>query len=690
MKVFYHSVLEHTELDRDSVYRTVPIKATLKLVRERNEATCDLIVNGSLIDPNTDTIECSTGTELIVRQHNEKYTYSVKPLIHTVPIEFARAYEEFFYELSERNTNEIESIQEGKVKMYAVEQSTEVHDFTELFEQIDAAFSSFKAICEKPKSHLKSINEVRPIETVKRIGYESIPYLAAHSEDWLARTASGLKPARLFSRVEDDEFQIYENRVTKTLIDLIISFLRKKEKELVDQREQVRGIMNSSVQTGSFGFDVSFQKAVSELMTADDKGEEYRSKSLELLDKLCQMAHALLRKYRTLRQSRLYRYIRKAKQATNPLNETNILLMDKHYNVVFNLWRSIHKEIAPSILEEDDQIDFKYICADYISFCKTLCGYTAHVLNFQIEEDGIYYRSEDNLEFAFSEDNGLLICELRDKTKREMTVPNNITIPITPGETALGFSYDGAKLYWENNISQNAIDSFCSLLKTRESRGKAQADEKERFRLLKQAIDRRQHEYAEAGVSRMLIWPAVVSVESDTRNLFSQQVSDKLLYIANQYNASSVVVALPKCEEGEQKVVSYAKSASERILFLPLTLFDINSFRRLQNVFLRMIVEFDMERCPCCGSNMRNRDNQLICDSCNQIILTRTICANPDCRREYKYLCYDVADDTIRKIQTIDPDNFYQSDSVFQYKDIVDMTIQSGKIRTVCPYCGHS
>ena len=82
---------------------------------------------------------------------------------------------------------------------------------------------------KKLKSHLKAVNEVRPIETVKRIGYESIPYLAAHSEDWLARTASGLKPARLFSRVEDDEFQIYENRVTKTLIDLILSFLRKKE-----------------------------------------------------------------------------------------------------------------------------------------------------------------------------------------------------------------------------------------------------------------------------------------------------------------------------------------------------------------------------------------------------------------------------------------------------------------------------
>ena len=129
--------------------------------------------------------------------------------------------------------------------MYAVDQSTEVTDWTGTFNQIEEALKDFKAICEKPKSHLKAVNEVRPIDTVKRVGYESIPYLASHSEDWLARTASGLKPARLFSRVEDDDYQIYENRVVKTLVDLIIQFLRKKEKGLKDQCEQLHDGSNN-------------------------------------------------------------------------------------------------------------------------------------------------------------------------------------------------------------------------------------------------------------------------------------------------------------------------------------------------------------------------------------------------------------------------------------------------------------
>ena len=279
MKVYYHSALNETELTPGGVLRTVPCKAVLKLHKEKNESPCELVYNGTIINPDTTEIECNEEAELVVRQDGERYVYSVRPSIQLLTTKNARTYEQFSYEYRDMEFDEIDSIQLGALKLYAVDQSTEVRDFSEVFGQINDAFNAFKSICEKPKSHLKAVNEVRPIETVKRIGYESIPYLAAHSEDWLARTASGLKPARLFSRVEDDEYQIYENRVVKTLIDLILSFLRKTEKQLRDQRDQLRGIMNSSVQTGSFGFDVSFQKAVSELMSSDDKGDEYRSKS---------------------------------------------------------------------------------------------------------------------------------------------------------------------------------------------------------------------------------------------------------------------------------------------------------------------------------------------------------------------------------------------------------------------------
>lgn len=78
----------------------------------------------------------------------------------------------------------------------------------------------------------------------------------------------------------------------------------------------------------------------------------------------------------------------------------------------------------------------------------------------------------------------------------------------------------------------------------------------------------------------------------------------------------------------------------------------------------------------------------MVCDDCNQLILTKTICPNSKCRHAYHYLSFDVSEETLEKMRGVDPDNFYQVDSLYQYKDIVDMTIDDGKIRTICPYCG--
>ena len=688
MKVLYQSAFLNIELAEGSVFRTIPYKARLVIETERNESDFDVFFNSVAVDSNIKSFDCDGNAELVVIQHGVKRIYSVKLVANMLSNEYGVAYEQFAYEYTLKTKDEIDSIQNGQIKLYAVDQSTKVHDCTEIFNKLNDAFPDFKSICEKPKSHLKAVNEVRPIETVKRVGHESIPYLAAHSEDWLARTASGLKPARLFSRVEDDEYQIYENRVTKTLIDNIIVFLRKEEKKFTNQYGQLHGIMNSSVQAGGFGFDVIFQKAVAEIVNLNEEDNKLRFKVMDVVKKLIDRSKCLLKKYRTLRQTRLYRYLKKAKKVTNPINKTNILLMDKKYNVIFKLWTDIHKEMSQKNVEEGKGIAFTDAFSSYILFCKTLCGYTAHVLNFNIKQDGIYSRESDNLALSVIEEGGIISVTINDKTKRFVDLKNIAFSPILPGEKFDKFSFDGVRLYWENDVSNEEIERFCSLFKTRESRGKVQAEEKKRYSALKMAIDQKQRSSGQAKSSKMVIVPALVELESDTRNAFKEWVESNVLSVAKKKHADFVVVAVPVCGEDEQKIISYAKEDKLKVMILPLTMFDINSFRRLQNIMLRQIVSLNTGQCPCCGGKMRERDNQKICDNCNQLILTKTICPNPDCRHEYYYLSFDVSAETLSEMQSYETKDFYQIDSLYHYKDIVKMTIDNGKVRTICPHCG--
>jgi hypothetical protein len=244
--------------------------------------------------------------------------------------------------------------------------------------------------------------------------------------------------------------------------------------------------MNSSVQTGSFGFDVSFQIAVSELMSSDDRGEEYRSKSLDLAEKLQARAYFMLKRYRTLRQTRLYRYLKKSKPVSNPLNETNILVMDKYYSVIFKLWKTIHHVVAPKAVEEESQIAFDDTCDDYQQFCATLCGYAAHVLGFKLLEDGHYERTIDNIDLVVQgSENGRFKVVLKDIAPRTIIVPAGIEIPIAAGMNNSRISYDGYSLTLPNDVTEDEIDNFCSMFKTRESRGKEQSDEKRKYTALK-------------------------------------------------------------------------------------------------------------------------------------------------------------------------------------------------------------
>ena len=689
MRVFHHSLLFTKELDAGEIFRTLPCKAYLELRKEKGDTSIEIIFNGSIISSDTTRLDFDTEVELVIRQNNGTSSYYIKPVVRSLSNKSAEVYKQFKYEYDGKIENEIEGIKSGALKMYAVDHSTQVYDWTDTFDKMEHDFSAIKAICETPKSHLKAVNEVRPIETIKRIGYESISYLAAHSEDWLAKTASGLKPARLFSRVESDEYQIYENRVVKTLIEQTISFLKMKEKKLRDNLGQQNSIMNSEVQTGCFGFDKSFQKAVSELW-ASNNGSENRFANSEVENELHKKLMLLLKKYRALRQTKLYKHLKNARPVTNPLGETNILLLDKHYNVVFRLWKAVHTVIAPQEVILDEKLARGSVDSDYLLFCRTLCGYTAHVLNFDINEDGKYYRSIDNLEMTIKEDRGLIRVALRETTQCRMNLSNNVRSPILAGANCFGFSCDGKTLFWDHDISTKDIDKFCSLFKTENYNGNEHGEKKRYFHALKSAIEKIQRESTQPYKSEFVILPTVVELENDNRNSFKSYMEEWAKIFVEKEEVAYVIIALPICNENEQKLISYAKSYGERVLFLPLTMYDINSFRRLQSVMLRLIISLGKKNCPYCGKLMRKHDNQLVCDDCNQLTLTKTICPNTECRHEYQYLSYDISQETIENMQSVEPENFFQWDSLYQYKDIVDLSVDSGGVRTICPRCGKS
>ena len=99
---------------------------------------------------------------------------------------------------------------------------------------------------------------------------------------------------------------------------------------------------------------------------------------------------------------------------------------------------AIHNVIAPKATEEENQIAFDDTCTDYQQFCASLCGYSAHVLNFDLISNGHYKRKTDNIElYVECTESGLVNVTLRDIEPRTLIVPGGIEIPFSGSDIAV-------------------------------------------------------------------------------------------------------------------------------------------------------------------------------------------------------------------------------------------------------------
>jgi hypothetical protein len=596
--------------------------------------------------------------------------------------QYASQYERFGDEYDKlANIKPLDGIQNRMLRMYAVDQSTKIDDITETLDKLKECLPSIRKICNKPKSHLKSINEIRPIDTVKRVGYESIPYLASHSEDWLARTATGLKPARLFSRVEEEDFQIYENRVVKTLIDKVCNYLKNYIQDLEYKYHQMEGILHSGMKTHSFGFDKGFQIAVSKLIPNDYLGDSKKQVEFERAEKLLKESKNIKNKYYDLKKSGLYKLLSHIKAVTNPLNETNILLLDRDYRKVFILWKEIQRRCA---LKKNDELKEKIVDVQkpYRNFINVIIQFTMDSLNFK-EKNCRFERN--NISVCINEENSAFRLNIKDIKKRELEIGKELVVPVNAGETSGKFSFDGTKLCWENDTTDDEIEVFCKKLKEDSKKQEKNNEQNRRYSGLKSAIIDTNRKAGKIKEINLYIIPICCKIEDDELNVFKNCLRKE----TTEKDCINII-ALPMVTQNEQNLTDYMINTDDNFAILPLSLFDINSYRRLQKIIIRHIIEFDTDKCPYCGFVIKKMENGHKCVNCD-LIITNTICPNEKCRHNYKYFWYSTKEEKIKEMYKVSDDDFFNKDSLFQYKDIVDMEVKKVngefKLIPICPKC---
>lgn len=552
----------------------------------------------------------------------------------------------------------------------------------------------------KPKQHLKQVNEIRPAAVASRIGQESIRYLASHSEHWKGIKANGLIPERLLARVLEEDLAIYENKAAKTLVDEFMRTVTRLRLETMDCQLQINMDDSHSVSSEQ----KSYFKAKDALLKGLDDEDLYIQQ--EILAEQTEKLSEILDLLSECKSTQLYRALRRSAPIRGKLKQTNIFMKDKYYKYVYRLWNLLDGANKVGIEEIAKPIE-----DEYDIFCRVLLLFALRYYNFQAEDeqqDVMYkgkladsvYRFGNWKAKVYEEDAGFVL---------EMSKYNEIQVDLQQFEIAdnllnnvlPGVWYKNGILSVDHALNDKEQETLVSEARVCWPKNKQKT----------YASEMKQRMYAEffnysTTSHKILFVPWKYCLPDNV-----EQIKETLKIVQSEipmdcYDECFILtISRPNEVTGIddasvlQQLLNYGDANEDKGLkqskigVIPISLSDINSYRRYTKIFLRHMVALDDARdiCPICGQKLYQNGNTYECrNTYCQFELIETKC--PKCKEKYVFSRYPLSKLAVTKrVDSIGFKMLYEENRL-AFKNITEAVIdeKAEKLIPICPHCGHN
>lgn len=556
-------------------------------------------------------------------------------------------------------------------------------------------------IFQKPKQHLKQINEIRPAAVVSRIGQESIRHLASHSEHWKGIKASGLVPERLLARTLEDDFAIYENVAVKSIVDQLYKEMKALSEENIDCSMQM-DIDDGHAVSGEQ--KTYFHARDLLLKGMDDESVAYNQM---LLEEQREHITSILEKLSKCRSTPLYRMLKRQRPIKGKLKKTNIFMMDKYYKYAYELSELMlnRQEVNPYEAVQD-------ITGEYALFCKILFIFALRYFNFELSnptED--IFEGETLLNTTYNFEKWHINLTDYNVTSMdingfcfEMYVDNPIEVNCDPIDINVGIisRFSGVRasenrLVFDRPWKDQEQEELIRELKKTWPKNKTTWPTDFKMKL----VAAFHNANMESRRCLMLPWKYVMpdNIEeiSQLKSILLDKLKDEtfdMIYILTVSRPNEFVNI--EDQAVLNSLLTYGKANEETgqskscYGIIPIGLGDINSYRRYTKILLDHMIALDHERdvCPICGDKLfagkGEHNNVFGCHNCGFEIID-TQCSS--CKSKFPYTRYIPPKTTAVKI---DNPGFrvMARENELGFKNITAVHLEEGTIHPICPYCG--
>ena len=545
----------------------------------------------------------------------------------------------------------------------------------------------------RPKLHLKQVEEVRPASIVTRIGTESIRHLASHSEHWKGIKANGLIPGRLLARILEDDYAIYENVAAKTIVDRIYALEKKEKEDTIDCK--MNFTLSESYSQG--GERQNFFDAINFLFKGFENSES--STTQKLIEETFEVINSILEYLSKCKSTNLYRHIRKEKEIRGSLKKTNIFMMDNYYKKVYQLWELLgKKEEITDILEK------KELQEEYLLYVELVILFCLKYMGFKPEEDDETLLSNNlfnHCVFTFEDweiilnsekaklFDGFITAEISQKKK--ISVHFSIELPDSSVYQQFKASKSNNDIIFEKKLDESEQNELCNLLQDKIEK-KLQGKWKQEFR--KTLLDAMMKVSISKETLLFVPWKYGIADDYKTAKETLKQIGELIPSGYDEYYILNITrpneLRSISDEPLLNSLVSYSvrnqeSTKNKEYGIIPITINDVNSFRRLSKIFLKnmIIIKSEQNCCPQCGSKLKGDKTQgysCVNQECNFKIYNSQC---PDCKKKYWYTDY-----IFPKVFQLDTEStgmkILLDENSLGFKNITTLTFDH---KPECPYC---
>lgn len=222
-------------------------------------------------------------------------------------------------------------------------------------EAIEEVIPAIHEIIAHPRRFLKTVEEVKPVEKVSKIGPATVQHLASHTQFITGMRGGTIFPGKLLTVENDESIDLYENRFVVTLIRKLGEFIEKRTGALFwdagdEQTSLLR--MESTVEDDYEVIEYKLDMTIHSKQTylENDAGK------LEIFKRIDRVRRVIY----DFKQSAFMAAMANTAVVQSPVQRTNQIIKDPNYRKCYDLWQFLERydQVGYAIDVRETALDF--------------------------------------------------------------------------------------------------------------------------------------------------------------------------------------------------------------------------------------------------------------------------------------------------------------------------------------------